>query len=78
MKIYIGRPPKPGSPERFTMGQSVARLTEKQVKELGFERPLRKFAKLVAKQGPACGSIGIEFHGLIFDFLLTPGDQKTT
>lgn len=81
MKIYIGRPPKPGEPERFTIGQSVATPTDKQLKKMGFEKPLRKLAKMLKSQFKAYGKnevIGIEVGGICFNFLLGPdqGEKK--
>ena len=73
MKIYIGKPPKPGGPERFTIGEQMARLTDAQYKKLGFDGPLHRLAKFLKEKGPAPGDmIGIEVQGIGINFLLGP------
>lgn len=80
MKIYVGKKPKPGAPDCFTIGEQVVRLTDKQYKALGFERPLRRLAKILKKKGPIPSAmmIGIEVHGVSVNFLLKPdsGEKK--
>jgi hypothetical protein len=75
MKIYLGKPPKPGGPEKFTMGESTVRPTEQQLKKMGFERPLKRLAKALSKNGPG-DVIGIEVGGIVFNWLLDPNDKK--
>lgn len=73
MKIYLGKPPKPGGPEKFTMGEQMVRPTPEQYKKLGFERPLRRLAKMLKEKGPVPGDmIGIEVQGIGINFLLDP------
>jgi len=73
MKIYIGKPPKPGGPERFTIGEMMVRPTAEQLKKFGFERPLRRLAKELASKHH--GAIGIEVQGIGFSFLLDPNEK---
>jgi|KBSSwiStaDraftv2_1062776.scaffolds.fasta_scaffold11980_6 hypothetical protein len=73
MKIYIGKPPKPGGPERFTIGEMMSRPSEELLKKLGFERPLRRLAKELV--GKYQGAIGIEVQGIGFSFLLDPNEK---
>lgn len=77
MKIYLGKPPKPGGPEKFSIGEQMARPTDKQYKKMGFEKPLKRLAKMLAKQGPA-SAIGVEIHGISITWLLDPHEPKSS
>jgi hypothetical protein len=72
MRIYVGKPPKPGGPERFTMGALTWTPTTEQLKKMGFERPLRRLAKALVKSESVSDAIGIEVQGILFNFMLDP------
>lgn len=72
MKIYAGKPPKPGGPERFTIGAITWTPTHDQLKRFGFERPSRRLAKELVKSGSVRDAIGIEVQGILLSFMLDP------
>lgn len=75
MKILIKKQKDRSGAEAFTMGSLTAELDPKLIKALGFERPLRRMARHLVKQYP--GSLGINVHGVNFNYILEPSPTVT-
>lgn len=74
MKILVKKQKNRPKAEAFSIGSHTAELDEKQIRAFGLERPLRRLAKHLVGRCPR--AIGINVHGVAFNWMLEPDEFR--